>query len=83
MYLMCFDAASHVAGFAFATKRAAPAVTLYSANGTSGVWTAAGNVDTAAATASFISTKAVNSITSSGLTQNVSYYGHYVANARL
>ena len=82
--LLCYDASSHVQGFMIGvTKRIAPSVTLYSTNGTSGKWTAAGAIDTAAITANGISTRAVQYMASSSLTQNAAYYGHWVANARL
>jgi hypothetical protein len=63
--------------------RASPTITLYSQTGTPGKWSNTAGVDTAAATAAFISESRVGFISSSSLTAAAGYWGHFVANARL
>jgi hypothetical protein len=77
-------ATSQLLGCSFVPKRAIPAVTLYSYNGTSGTWSVAStDADTAAATPADIGLNGWFRSASSGLTVGVWYYGHFVANARL
>jgi hypothetical protein len=71
-------------GFYFLqTMRASPTITLYGASGTSGVWTAAGGGNTAAATAANPSDTGFLVMVSSGLTVGAVYYGHWAATAEL
>ena len=64
-------------------KRVAPTVTLYGESGTSGVVSAVGGGNTAAASATGIATAGFLQVTSSGLTAGAAYYGHWRADARL
>lgn len=65
-------------------KRAAPTITLYSYNGTSGVLaTLAANTDTASASPTVAGLNGFAWVTSSGLTAGAGYHGYFVASARL
>ncbi|NVO13908.1 MAG: hypothetical protein HXX10_07715 [Rhodoplanes sp.] len=64
-------------------KRAAPTVTLYGESGTSGVISAVGGGNTAAATASGVTESGFFQITTSGLTAGAVYYTHFKADSRL
>ena len=77
--------ASLILGCTFAVaKRVIPTLTMYSYNGTSGTWSVGStDADTAAATAADIGLNGWFRLSSSGLTGNVPYYGHFKADARL
>ncbi len=71
-------------GYSFLVgKRVAPTVTLLSAGGTSGKWSAIGGADTAAASATFVGTNGFGEVTSSALTKGDGYFGHWIAVAEL
>lgn len=63
--------------------RSAPTMVVYSANGTSGVWTAPGNIDTAATSVTGLGSNRFLVLLSSGLTVGSGYYGHWTVSARL
>jgi hypothetical protein len=73
-----------VGGFYWRTrKRAASTVTLYGESGTSGVWSAAGGGNTAAASVNTVSETGMLGVNSSGLTDGGVYYGHWVVISEL
>lgn len=73
-----------VGGFYFRTrKRTTPTVTLHSYIGTAARWSTIAGADTAAATVDTPSETGFLGVTSSGLTDNAPYYGHWAATAEL